>query len=121
MTTEILEHARTLAILPCSWFLENECTEFTSTLAGCIDVWHSELDDVRDDARFGRHLIGAHVSDHHGTVRSDTQLSAVRVADPHPLLEPERRLQPRHGRAYVGINQNRSDGDRWRRTIHQHD
>jgi hypothetical protein len=37
---------------------------------------------VRDDARAGRNLIAVHVGDHYCTVRSNTQLSAMRVADP---------------------------------------
>ena len=62
------------------------------TPEGRIDVRYADLDEVGDDPRAGRHLIGAHVRDNDGTVRTDAQLSAVRVADSHAFLEAEGRL-----------------------------
>ena len=77
MATAALEQTRTFAVLPGSRFFEHACARVAGTPEGRIDVRYADLDDVCDDARAGRHLIGAHVGDHYGTVRADTQLSAV--------------------------------------------
>ena len=120
MAGEVLEQTRTLSVLPCSWFFEHVCAKVTRTPEGRIDVRYADLDEVGDDPRAGRHLIGAHLSDHYGTVRANTQLSAVRVADSHAFLEAEGRLQPRHRCSHVRVDQYRSNGDRRRRAIRQH-
>jgi hypothetical protein len=120
MATQVLEQAGTLAVFPGSWFFEHTSAEVAGTPEGRIDVRHANLDDVRDDARAGRNLIAVHVGDHYRTVRSNTQLSAMRIADPHPFLEAKGRLQPRDRCSHVGIDQHRSDRDRRRRTIRQH-
>ena len=120
MATQVLEQARTLTVFPGSWFFEHASTELARRPEGRIDVRYANLDDVRDDARAGGNLIAVYVGDHYGTVRSNTQLSAVRVADPHPLLEAEGRLQPRDRCSHVRIDQHRSDRGRRRRTIRQH-
>jgi hypothetical protein len=65
-------------------------------------------------------LITMDVGDDDGAVRPDPQLSSVRFADAHPLLEPERALEPRDRRSDIGVNEHRSHSDRRRRTIRQH-
>ena len=47
-------------------------------------------------------------------------LDAVILADPHPLLEAERRLQPGNGSSHIGIDEHRCHGCRRRRAVRQH-
>ena len=75
-----------------------------------VDVRHAHLEDMRDDARTRRHVIAVDIGDDDGTVRSNTQLSAVRVSDPHPLRESEGGLQPFNRGSHVGVDQHRRDG-----------
>ena len=60
-----------------------------------------------DDARARGSLIAADVGDNDCTVRSDPKLGPVRVADPYPLFEPERGIQPGHGCPHIGVDENR--------------
>src|SRR6266496_4238770 len=75
---------------------------------------------MRNDAVAWRTLTTTNVGDNDGTVRSDTQLGAVRITDPHPFLESECGLQPRYRCSYVRVDEHRSHGRRRRRTISQH-
>ena len=62
---------------------------------------------VGDLTAAGRSAITPHVADDHRTV-AEPELGAVVLADPHPLDEAERRRQPGHGLADIGVDQ---DGD----------
>src|SRR5437764_8879112 len=89
---EILDHARTFAVLVCRRLVDDARTEVTGTGKRRIDVRHAQLDDLRDDTPAWRDLVATDVGDDDGAVCSDSQLSAVRVTDAHPFLEAERRL-----------------------------
>ena len=120
MPTNVLEHTRTLAVLPRVWLFEDAGAEIAGTTEGRVDVRHPHLDEVCDDAGRGRHLIVVHVGGDDGTVGSNTQLSAVCVADPHPFLEAEGGLEPDNCRSHIRIDQYRRNGRRWCRAIRQH-
>ena len=51
MASQVLEQARTLAVLPGHRLLQNACAEVAGTLEGRIDVLHPDLHEMRDDAR----------------------------------------------------------------------
>ena len=55
----------------------------------------------------GGPAITTYIADDHGPV-GEPELSAVILADPHPLDKPEGRREPGHRLTYVGIDQ---DGD----------
>jgi hypothetical protein len=63
---------------------------------------------VGDLAVAGRAAVGAGVGDDHRAV-AEPELGPVVLADPHPLLETERRGEPRDRGADVGIGQDRDD------------
>jgi hypothetical protein len=117
---QILKHARALAVLVRPQFLHDVSTAIARAGESRIDVWHAHLDEVRSDTFAWRNLIATDVSDDYCPVRSDTQLSAVRITDPYPFPKSECSFQPRYRRSYVRVNENRSDGGGWRRTIRQH-
>ena len=103
-----------------SWFLEDAGAEIAGLSESFVDVRHAHLDDVRDEARTRRHVIAMDVGDDDGAVRSNTQLSAVRVSDPHPLRESEGGLQPLHRGSHVGVDEHRSHGGGGCGAIRQH-
>lgn len=120
MTPEVFEQARALAVLVGCRFAVDACADVTSPSERSIDVRHAHLDDVRDDACAWSDLFCTDVGDDDGTVLSDPQLGAVRIADPYPFRETKGGLQPRDRRSYVRIDEHRSDSGRRRRTIGQH-
>src|SRR5471030_1032100 len=63
---------------------------------------------MRDLARAWRLSVAAHVSDDERTL-AKTHLRSVVVADPHSLHKAERRAQPCHRLAHVGIDEHRDD------------
>jgi hypothetical protein len=70
-------------------------------LAMSVRVFDTHQHRLGDIARTRRAAAAAYVGDDHGAVTSP-KLSAVVLADPHPLDEPERRRQPSHRLAHVG-------------------
>src|SRR5436189_4166208 len=120
VAAKVLKDARALAVLVGPQSLDNARTAIARAGERRIDVWHSHLEELRNDAVARRNLIGTNVGDNNGTVRSDAQLGAVRITDPYPFLKSECGLQPRHRRSYVWVDEHRSDGGGRRRTIRQH-
>lgn len=109
---------------PYSWvrrFIEDMRTGIAGTRERRVNVRHTHLDDVGDDACAWCNLIATHVRDDDCTVPSDPELSAVRVADADPFLEAEGGFKPRHRRTHIGINEHRGHGDGRHRAIRQHD
>lgn len=92
MSAQVLNNARAFAVLMRPQFLDDARAPITGAGERRIDVSHAHLDEVRNDAVAWRNLIAANVSDNDGTVRSDAQLRAVRIADPYPF--PEIRTRP---------------------------
>ena len=120
MTAQVLDKARTLAVFPRSWFLEDAGAEIAGLSESFVDVRHAHLDDVRDEARTRRHVIAMDVGDDDGAVRSNTQLSAVRISDPHSLRKSEGGFQPCHRGSHVGVDQHRRHCGGGCRAIRQH-
>ena len=54
------------------------------------------------------------------SVDAGAQLRAVRLADPHPLAEAERLLEPGDGCAHVVVEEHRGDRGGRRGTIRRH-
>jgi hypothetical protein len=71
-------------------------------------VLHAHCYRVRDLAGTGRAAIASDIAHDHGTI-SEPELSAVILADPHPLDETEGRRQPGDRLAHVGVDQDRDD------------
>jgi hypothetical protein len=92
MAGEVFEQTSTLAVLVRRRFLEDVRAEVSRSREGRVDVWYSNLDEMGHSACARRDLVGVTVRDDDGAVRSDTQLSAVRITDAYALAEAERGL-----------------------------
>lgn len=117
----VFEHTRALTVLEGCRFLEDTGAEVPCTCERGIDVRYAHLDEVCHETVAWRYLVGANIGYDDRTVRPDTQLRPMPLANPNTLLEAERRFQPFHRRSYIRIDQNRSHGD-WRcGTVAQHE
>lgn len=121
MARQVLEQARALTVLVRRRFLEDASTDVARTRECRIDVRDAYLDEVRNDAIGGCHLVGRDVADDDRAVGPGTQLSPVRLADANAFLEAVRRFQSFHRRSYIRIDQNRSHGDRRGGPVRQHE
>jgi len=92
---DVVEHARTLAVLVRRRFLDYASAGITRASERRIDGRYTHLDDVCHFAWARLNLLPTHISNDDCAVRSDVHLRAMRVPDPHAFLETERILQPR--------------------------
>jgi hypothetical protein len=88
VAAKVLKDARALAVLVGHQFLDNARAAIARAGERRIDVWHSHLEELRNDAVARRNLIATNVGDNNGTVRSDAQLGTVRITDPYPFSNP---------------------------------
>src|SRR5580765_2492851 len=103
MPGEILDDARALAVLIRPNLLDDDSAVLARSLERRVDIGDANLDHVQDGAGARGDLLAARLGDDHCTVGPNAQLRAVCVADPHALLETERRLEPRNGGSNVRI------------------
>ena len=100
--------------------LDDAGSSLASTRERRIDVGHANLDQVRPAGAFRDDAIRADIRNHDGPVGPDAHLGAVGVADPHPLFEAERILEPVHCGPHVRIHEHRRDSRWGRRAVVQH-
>ena len=120
MAGQVFQQAGALTVLVRPRFLEDACPEISRSGERCINIRNPDLDDVRHHAAAWCDLIGANVGDNDGAVLSNTQLSAMSVADAYPFAKAERGLQPHYGRSHIRIDHHRSHGGRRRGAIREH-
>ena len=120
MPAGILEDAGALTVFIGLRLHEHARAGLSRLLEGGVHVRDPDLQELGHDASGGRDAVAPHVRDDDRAVLADLHLGSMSLADPHPLCEPERLLEPRDGASYVRVNQYRRHGRPRRGAIRQH-